>query len=104
MFTHSFYLQFLKIRLGRPFGVAMLFAGIDSDGQAHLFHLDPSGTYIKCLAKAIGAGGDGAEQILREQCLNCNEVISTESSKQYKKSFISEHDHGRGAHHCIDNA
>jgi hypothetical protein len=45
-------------RLGRPFGVAMLFASVDHSGP-HLFHLDPSGTYIKCLVKAIGAGGDG---------------------------------------------
>jgi 20S proteasome alpha/beta subunit len=52
----------------------MLFAGVDHSGP-HLFHLDPSGTYIKCLAKAIGAGGDGAEQVLREQCANCDKVF-----------------------------
>jgi len=52
--------------MSRPFGVAMLFAGVDGDG-AKLFHLDPSGTFIDCLAKSIGAASDGAEQNLKEQ-------------------------------------
>ncbi|KAK6040714.1 peptidase, T1 family [Cooperia oncophora] len=46
--------------------VAMLFAGVDQDG-AKLFHLDPSGTFIDCKAKSIGAASDGAEQSLKEQ-------------------------------------
>ena len=52
--------------MSRPFGVAMLFAGVDQEGPK-LFHLDPSGTFIDCLAKAIGAASDGAEQNLKEQ-------------------------------------
>lgn len=31
------------------------------------YHLDPSGTFIDCLAKSIGAASDGAEQNLKEQ-------------------------------------
>lgn len=52
--------------MSRPFGVAMLFAGVDQNGP-QLFHLDPSGTFIHCLAKSIGAASDGAEQNLKEQ-------------------------------------
>lgn len=55
-----------KASMSRPFGVAMLFAGVDQEG-AKLFHLDPSGTFIDCMAKAIGAASDGAEQNLKEQ-------------------------------------
>ncbi|KAI1726503.1 proteasome subunit domain-containing protein [Ditylenchus destructor] len=55
-----------KIRMGRPFGVALLFAGVDKTGP-RLFHLDPSGTFIDCLAKSIGAACDGAEQNLKEK-------------------------------------
>lgn len=71
--AHKLKSKIFQIRLGRPFGVAMLFAGVDHTGP-HLFHLDPSGTYIRCLAKAIGAGADGAEQALRERCLDCDKV------------------------------
>lgn len=51
--------------MSRPFGVAMLFAGIDSKGP-QLYFMDPSGTYIKCDAKAIGSGCEGASQALKE--------------------------------------
>lgn len=52
--------------MGRPFGVAVLFGGVDQTGPK-LFHLDPSGTFINCLAKSIGAASDGAEQNLKEK-------------------------------------
>lgn len=52
--------------MGRPFGVALLFGGVDKTGPK-LYHLDPSGTFIDCLAKAIGAASDGAEQTLKEK-------------------------------------
>lgn len=51
--------------MSRPFGVAMLFAGIDDQG-AQLLHMDPSGTYVQCDAKAIGSGCEGAQQALQE--------------------------------------
>lgn len=50
----------------RPFGVAIMFAGIDSNGP-QLFHLDPSGTYVQYNAKAIGSGSEGAQQTLQEK-------------------------------------
>jgi len=51
--------------MSRPFGVAILFAGIDDNGP-QLYHMDPSGTYVQCDAKAIGAGCEGAQQALQE--------------------------------------
>lgn len=51
--------------MSRPFGVAMLFAGIDGKGP-QLYYMDPSGTYVKCDAKAIGSGCEGAQQALQE--------------------------------------
>merc|ERR1719319_1244415 len=51
--------------MSRPFGVALLFAGCD-EGGPQLFHMDPSGTYVKFDAKAIGSGSEGAQQSLQE--------------------------------------
>jgi len=51
--------------MSRPFGVAILFAGIDEKGP-QLFHMDPSGTYVQYDAKAIGSGSEGAQQSLQE--------------------------------------
>lgn len=52
--------------MSRPFGVAILFAGVDQFGT-QLYFMDPSGTYVQCDAKAIGAGCEGAQQALQEQ-------------------------------------
>lgn len=51
--------------MSRPFGVALLFAGVDETGP-HLYHLEPSGTYIEFEAKAIGSGSEGAQQNLQD--------------------------------------
>lgn len=51
--------------MSRPFGVALLFAGIDHKGP-QLFHMDPSGTFIQYDAKAIGSGSEGAQQKLQD--------------------------------------
>jgi len=51
--------------MSRPFGVALLFAGIDGD-TPQLYHMDPSGTYVQYDAKAIGSGSEGAQQTLTE--------------------------------------
>uniref|UniRef100_A0A6M2DES8 Proteasome subunit alpha type n=1 Tax=Xenopsylla cheopis TaxID=163159 RepID=A0A6M2DES8_XENCH len=51
--------------MSRPFGVALLFAGVDEYGP-QLFHLDPSGTFVQFDAKAIGSGSEGAQQSLQE--------------------------------------
>merc|ERR1712137_563206 len=49
-----------KVQMSRPFGVALLFAGVDKNGPS-LYSLDPSGTYVRCDAKAIGSGAEGAQ-------------------------------------------
>ncbi|KAL5014424.1 hypothetical protein ScPMuIL_008694 [Solemya velum] len=51
--------------MSRPFGVALLFAGIDEKGP-QLTHMDPSGTFIRYDAKAIGSGSEGAQQSLQD--------------------------------------
>ncbi|KAL0476610.1 26S proteasome subunit alpha-5 [Acrasis kona] len=52
--------------MSRPFGVALLVAGIDEYGPA-LYHTDPSGTFVRYEAKAIGAGSEGAQTTLQEE-------------------------------------
>src|SRR3989442_8759361 len=47
----------------RPFGISMLFGGVDKKGS-RLFWTDPSGAFFAYRAWAIGAGGDGADEIL----------------------------------------
>jgi len=53
-------------QMSRPFGVALLIAGIDETGP-HLYHTDPSGTFLQFEAKAIGAASEGAGQTLQEK-------------------------------------
>eukprot|EP01110_Echinostelium_bisporum_P011921 TRINITY_DN6036_c0_g1_i1.p1 TRINITY_DN6036_c0_g1~~TRINITY_DN6036_c0_g1_i1.p1 ORF type:complete len:244 (+),score=67.20 TRINITY_DN6036_c0_g1_i1:39-770(+) len=53
-------------QMSRPFGVALLVAGIDERGP-QLYHSDPSGTFIQFEAKAIGGGSEGAETTLQEK-------------------------------------
>merc|ERR1739848_286606 len=58
-----------RIPMVRPcqdLGVALLFAGCDPDHGPQLFHMDPSGTYVRYDAKAIGSGSEGAQQSLQE--------------------------------------
>lgn len=52
--------------MSRPFGVALLVAGVDDSGPM-LFHTDPSGTFVRYDAKAIGAAEEGAQTHLEEQ-------------------------------------
>jgi 20S proteasome subunit alpha 5 len=52
--------------MARPYGVALLIAGVDKSGAA-LFHTDPSGTMFQYKAKAIGSAAEGAQTILQEQ-------------------------------------
>ena len=44
--------------VSRPYGVAMLIAGVDKDGKAKLFKNDPSGNYVRYKACRIGQGGE----------------------------------------------
>jgi len=44
----------------RPFGVALIFGGVDEDGTTRLFRTEPGGQYFGYYAIAIGIGGDHA--------------------------------------------
>ncbi|CAE6448272.1 unnamed protein product [Rhizoctonia solani] len=50
----------------RPFGVALLIAGIDELGP-QLYHTDPSGTFVRYEAKAIGSGSEAAQTELQDK-------------------------------------
>lgn len=52
--------------MSRPYGVALLFGGVDSSGPT-LWHTDPSGTFTNYLAKAIGAGSEAAQTKLQDE-------------------------------------
>jgi len=49
----------------RPFGVALLVAGIDEKG-AQLFEIDPSSAFYAWKAQAIGRGADDALKVLQK--------------------------------------
>ena len=52
--------------MSRPFGVALLIAGHDEDGP-QLYHAEPSGTFYRYDAKAIGSGSEGAQAELQNE-------------------------------------
>jgi len=56
-----------KQRMSRPFGVALLVAGCTKDDGPALFSTDPSGTYSRYKACAIGSASEGAMSMLQEQ-------------------------------------
>ncbi|KAI0370058.1 proteasome-domain-containing protein [Pilatotrama ljubarskyi] len=51
--------------MSRPFGVALLIAGIDESGL-QLFHTDSSGTFVR-YAKLIGSGSEAAQSELQDK-------------------------------------
>merc|ERR1712232_246834 len=53
--------------MSRPFGVALLVGGIDPVDGPVLFNTDPSGTFTKYVACAIGSAQEGATSMLQEQ-------------------------------------
>ena len=49
--------------IARPFGVSLLFAGIDSTGPV-MYLSDPSGTMVGYHAKGLGSAEEGIESLL----------------------------------------
>merc|ERR1711976_763568 len=81
--------------LARPCGGALLCAGCDPDHGPQLFHMDPSGTYVRYDAKAIGSGSEGAQQSLQEvfhKGMTLKEAIKHSMSilKQVMEEKLSE--------------
>eukprot|EP00697_Spironema_sp_BW2_P000798 gnl/Spiro4/11076_TR5869_c0_g1_i1.p1 gnl/Spiro4/11076_TR5869_c0_g1~~gnl/Spiro4/11076_TR5869_c0_g1_i1.p1 ORF type:complete len:261 (+),score=72.64 gnl/Spiro4/11076_TR5869_c0_g1_i1:68-784(+) len=83
-----------KGSMSRPFGVALLLAGQDEFGPA-LFFLDPSGSYVKYDAKAIGSGSEGAQLALQEKynkslTLNEAKILVLQTLRQVMEEKLSE--------------
>jgi proteasome alpha subunit len=57
--------QFTQYAGVRPYGVALILAGVDKNG-ASLYQTDPSGTYIEYDAVAIGDGSDQVNEFLEK--------------------------------------
>eukprot|EP00803_Ostreobium_quekettii_P005293 evm.model.scf_37.19 EVM.evm.TU.scf_37.19 scf_37:163835-167639(+) len=79
--------------MSRPFGVALLIAGWDENGPI-LFHADPSGTYVKYDAMAIGSGSEGAQTTLQESyrkdmTLQEAEVLALSTLKQVMEEKVT---------------
>ena len=57
--------QFTQYAGVRPYGVALILAGVDKNGSS-LYQTDPSGTYIGYDAVAIGNGSDQVNEFLEK--------------------------------------
>ncbi|PKI83127.1 proteasome endopeptidase complex [Malassezia vespertilionis] len=81
--------------MSRPFGVALLIVGIDENGP-QLYHADPSGTYVRYEAKAIGSGSEGAQGELQEKyskdlSLHDASLLTLRVLKQVMEEKLDEH-------------
>ena len=74
-------------RMSRPFGVALLIAGYDELNGHQLFFSDPSGTFVRYRAKAIGAGSEGAQSSLSE---SYNEDMTLEEAEELALSTLKQ--------------
>merc|ERR1712159_16169 len=72
--------------MSRPFGVALLIAGVDEHG-ARLFQTDPSGTFTQFEAKAIGAGSEGAQTNLQDKY---NKSMTLEEAESLALSTLKQ--------------
>ena len=66
--------QFTQYSGVRPFGVALIIAGVDRKG-ATIYVTDPSGTYVSYSAMAIGSGSDEVNDFLEK---NYSEEMSVD--------------------------
>ena len=57
--------QFTQYSGVRPFGVALIIAGVDRKGS-NIFIIDPSGTFVSYAAVAIGLGSDEVNDFLEK--------------------------------------
>ena len=73
--------------MSRPFGVALLIAGYDERNGHQLFFSDPSGTFVRYKAKAIGAGSEGAQSTLSE---SYNEDMTLEEAEELALSVLKQ--------------
>jgi len=76
-----------KKRMSRPFGVALLLAGYDTMDGPQLFFSDPSGTFVRYKAKAIGAGSEGAQSNLEE---SYSETMTLDEAEELALSTLKQ--------------
>lgn len=81
--------------MSRPFGVALLIVGVDENGP-QLYHADPSGTFVRYAAKAIGSGSEGAQAELQEKyskdlSLHNASLLALRVLKQVMEEKLDEH-------------
>lgn len=96
-----------KRKISRPFGCALLLAGLDKDNKPVLLRNDPSGNYSRFKACCIGAGGENGmltlsetydENMSLEKAINlAGRVIKENMEQKINKnnieiSYISVHD------------
>jgi len=74
-------------RMSRPFGVALLLAGYDDLEGPQLFFSDPSGTFVRYKAKAIGAGSEGAQSNLQD---SYNESMTLEEAEELALNTLKQ--------------
>lgn len=72
--------------ISRPFGVSLILGGIDN-GKVVLYVTDPSGTFIKYQAHAIGSGAEGAQSRLQE---DYNSSMSLKEAEKLSLSILKQ--------------
>jgi len=87
--------QFTQYSGVRPFGVALIFAGIDRKGT-RVFVTDPSGTYVPYSAVAIGGNSDEVTDFLEK---NYKEEMSMDDAMSMAISAINLKSDEKGVKH-----
>ena len=87
--------QFTQYSGVRPFGVALIIAGVDKNG-AKIFVTDPSGTYIPYSAVAIGGNSDEVTEFLEK---NYKNEISVDDAISLAISAINLKSDEKGVEH-----
>mmetsp|Transcript_19147 Transcript_19147/g.30440 ORF Transcript_19147/g.30440 Transcript_19147/m.30440 type:complete len:256 (+) Transcript_19147:44-811(+) len=82
-------------KMSRPFGVCLILAGVNDNKEPSLYKIDPSGTSLRYLAVAVGAGGESATSVLQDRyaksmSLREAEDLSAEILKQVMEAKIDK--------------
>merc|ERR1712216_875128 len=77
-----------------PVRSALLIAGWDEEDGPMLYHTDPSGTFVRFTAKAIGSGTEGAQTALQEEYTDSltlaeAEVLALKTLKQVMEEKVT---------------
>ncbi|CAH02741.2 proteasome core particle subunit alpha 7 [Kluyveromyces lactis] len=75
----------------RPFGVTAIFGGVDSDG-AHLYMLEPSGTYWGYKSAATGKGRQSAKAELEKLSNKNPNLTAREAVKEAARIIYAAHE------------